>query len=140
MFRSGSKGRSFHSGCPCCAPRGGVSRRQFLCTTAIGAVAAPAIAANVIAPAKAQQAPSGAAAPGRPILIKGGCVLSLDRAVGDFEQADVLIEGSRISAVQPNISAPNVEVIDAANTIVMPGFVDTHRHMWQGILRNARFC
>ena len=137
MSHSGSNGRSFHSGCPCCAPCGGVSRRQFLCTTAIGAVAAPAIAASVIAPAKAQQAPSGAAAPGRPILIKGGCVLSLDRAVGDFEQADVLIEGSRISAVQPNISAPNAEVIDAANTIVMPGFVDTHRHMWQGILRNV---
>ena len=137
MSHSGSNGQSFHSGCPCCAPCGGVSRRQFLCTTAIGAVAAPAIAASVIAPAKAQQAPSGAAAPGRPILIKGGCVLSLDRAVGDFEQADVLIEGSRISAVQPNISAPNAEVIDAANTIVMPGFVDTHRHMWQGILRNV---
>src|SRR4029453_1029883 len=137
MSHSGSNGRSLNSGCPCCAPRGGVSRRQFLCTTAIGAVAAPAIAASVIAPAKAQQAPSGAAAPGRPILIKGGCVLSLDRAVGDFELADVLIEGSRISAVQPNISAPNAEVIDAANTIVMPGFVDTHRHMWQGILRNV---
>src|SRR5690349_10883101 len=65
MSHSGSNGRSFHFGCPCCAPCGGVSRRQFLCTTAIGAVAAPAIAASVIAPAKAQQAPSGAAAPGR---------------------------------------------------------------------------
>ena len=52
-------------------------------------------------------------AAGRPILIKGGCVLSLDRAVGDFEQADVLIEGSKIAAVRPNISAPNAEVIDA---------------------------
>ena len=31
----------------------------------------------------------------------------------------------------------NAEVIDAANTIVMPGFVDTHRHMWQGTLRNV---
>ena len=75
--------------------------------------------------------------PGRPILLKGGCVLSLDRAVGDFEQADVLIEGKRISAVRANIDAPNAEVIDASNTIVMPGFVDTHRHMWQGFLRNV---
>jgi 5-methylthioadenosine/S-adenosylhomocysteine deaminase len=85
--------------------------------------------------AHAQQ--PGAAASGRPILIKGGCVLSLDRTVGDHEQADVLIEGSKISAIQPNISAANAEVIDAANMIVMPGFVDTHRHMWQGILRNV---
>jgi cytosine/adenosine deaminase-related metal-dependent hydrolase len=74
---------------------------------------------------------------GRPILLKGGCVLSLDRAVGDFEQADVLVEGTKISAVRPNISAPDAEVIDGSNTIVMPGFVDTHRHMWQGILRNV---
>jgi len=75
--------------------------------------------------------------PGRPILLKGGIVLSLDRSVGDFEQADVLIEGNKISAVQPNINAPNAQVIDAKNRIVMPGFVDTHRHMWQGFLRNA---
>jgi 5-methylthioadenosine/S-adenosylhomocysteine deaminase len=120
-------------GCPGCGPA--LSRRQFLCTTAAGAVAAPALAASVTGTALAQQAP--AAASGRPILIKGGCVLSLDRAVGDHEQADVLIEGSKISAVRPNISAANAEVIDAANMIVMPGFVDTHRHMWQGILRNV---
>ena len=75
--------------------------------------------------------------PGRPILLKGGIVLSLDRSVGDFEQADVLIEGNKISAVQPNINAPNAQVIDAKNRIVMPGFVDTHRHMWQGFLRNV---
>jgi 5-methylthioadenosine/S-adenosylhomocysteine deaminase len=132
---SGSAGRWFSFTCPCCAPSGGISRRQFLCTTAVGAVAAPAIAASVIAPAAAQQAPAGAS--GRPILIKGGCVLSLDRAIGDFEQADLLIEGSKISAVRPNIAAPNAEVIEAVNTIVMPGFVDTHRHMWQGFLRNV---
>ncbi len=54
--------------------------------------------------------------PGRPILLKGGCVLSLDSAVGDFEQADVLIEGKKISAVRPNISAPNAQVIDAIAT------------------------
>ena len=64
-------------------------------------------------------------------------MLSLDSAVGDFEQADVLIEGKKISAVKPNISAPNAQVIDATNRIVMPGFVDTHRHMWQGFLRNV---
>jgi 5-methylthioadenosine/S-adenosylhomocysteine deaminase len=122
------------SSCPCGAcgsPRLGVSRRQFLCTAAV----APALAAS--SGALAQQAPRGAAASGRPILIKGGCVLSLDRAIGDFEQADVLVEGTKISAVRPNISAPDAEVIEAANTIVMPGFVDTHRHMWQGILRSV---
>ena len=114
----------------------GLSRRQFLCTTAAGVAAAPALAASVIG-APTEAAARASPKPGRPILLKGGCVLSLDRAVGDFEQADVLIEGKKISAVQPNISAPNAQVIDAENRIVMPGFVDTHRHMWQGFLRNV---
>jgi cytosine/adenosine deaminase-related metal-dependent hydrolase len=112
-----------------------LSRRQFLCTTAAGVAAAPALAAGVIGSSEAHAATDPK--PGRPILLKGGCVLSLDRAVGDFEQADVLIEGKKISAVKPNISAPNAQVIDASKSIVMPGFVDTHRHMWQGFLRNV---
>jgi 5-methylthioadenosine/S-adenosylhomocysteine deaminase len=72
------------------------------------------------------------------VLLRGGTVLTLDRALGDFERADVLLEGARIAAVQPTIevSSAAVDVIDAAGTIVMPGFVDTHRHMWQGALRN----
>ena len=70
------------------------------------------------------------------ILLKGGCVLSLDAKVGNFKQADVLIDGTKIAAVAPNLSAADAEVIDASNMIVMPGFVDSHRHMWEGILRN----
>lgn len=119
--------------CVCCATPN-LSRRQFLRATAATAIAAPAIAATAGCAVEAQGA--GAIAAGRPILFKGGCVLSVDRTVGDFEQADVLVEGTKIVAVRPNISAPNAAVIDASNTIVMPGFVDTHRHMWQGILRN----
>src|SRR5215475_15610461 len=120
--------------CSACKPSA-LSRRQFLCTSAATAVAA-SNAFSVVGTANAQQ-PAAAPAPGRPILIKGGCVLSLDSAVGDFEQADVLVEGGKISAVRANISAPNAEVIDASRMIVAPGFVDTHRHMWQGILRNV---
>jgi cytosine/adenosine deaminase-related metal-dependent hydrolase len=69
-------------------------------------------------------------------LLKGGCVLTLDPKIGNFHKADVLIEGTRIAAVGPNLDAADAEIIDAADTIVMPGFVDTHRHLWEGILRN----
>jgi hypothetical protein len=69
-------------------------------------------------------------------LIKGGVVLSFDRNIGDFENADVLIEGGKIAAVRPNISA-DAAVIDAANTIVLPGFIDTHHHFYQSQLRNV---
>jgi 5-methylthioadenosine/S-adenosylhomocysteine deaminase len=70
-------------------------------------------------------------------MLADKCVLSLDRAIGDFERADVLIEHGKIAAVRPDIAAADAEVIDAARMIVAPGFVDTHRHMWQGILRNV---
>ncbi len=69
-------------------------------------------------------------------LLKSGTVLSLDPDVGNHYQADVLIEGTKIAAVGPNLSAGDAQVIDAADTIVMPGFIDTHRHLWEGILRN----
>jgi cytosine/adenosine deaminase-related metal-dependent hydrolase len=69
-------------------------------------------------------------------LFKGGAVLSLDSNIGNFREADVLIDGSKIAAVEPNLQATDAEVIDASNMIVMPGFVDTHRHIWEGILRN----
>lgn len=69
-------------------------------------------------------------------LLKGGCVISLDRNIGNFAQADVLIEGTKIAAVGPDLAVEDAEVIDASNTIVMPGFVDSHRHLWEGILRN----
>ncbi len=69
-------------------------------------------------------------------LIRGGTVLSMDPAVGDFSAADVLIEGDEIVAVGPGLEAGDAEVIDAAEMIVMPGFVDTHRHIWEGLLRN----
>lgn len=104
-----------------------ISRRDFLASGAAGVLAACGSSA-------AQPTP---AAQGGRTLLKGGCVLSLDPNVGDFAAADVLIEGSRIAAVGPNLTAPAANVVDASNTIVMPGFVDTHRHMWQGALRNS---
>jgi len=74
----------------------------------------------------------------RRVLLKGGVVLSLDRQVGDFAQADVLIEEGKISAIRPNITVTGdaAAVVDASNRIVLPGFIDTHHHFYQGILRN----
>lgn len=69
-------------------------------------------------------------------LITGGTVLSLDPSLGDLAVGDVLIEGEKIAAVGRDLAAPDAEVIDAAGMIVMPGFIDTHRHIWEGLLRN----
>ena len=72
--------------------------------------------------------------PARRVLLKGGMVLSLDPRVGDFARGDVLIEGKKILGVGPNLTATAL-VVDAGGMIVMPGFVDTHHHQYETILR-----
>jgi ribose/xylose/arabinose/galactoside ABC-type transport system permease subunit len=69
-------------------------------------------------------------------LIEGGTVLSMDPQIGELATGDVLIEGDRIVAVGTGLSNGQVNVIDATGMIVMPGFIDTHRHIWEGLLRN----
>lgn len=69
------------------------------------------------------------------LLLQGGYVVSLDPAIGDLPGGDVLLEGSSIAAVGRSLDAPDAEVIDASSMVVMPGFVDSHRHAWQTALR-----
>ena len=58
--------------------------------------------------------------------------------LGQLEDADVLIIGDQIAAVGVNLSAPSgVNLIDGRGMIVMPGFVDTHDHLWQSIIRGC---
>ena len=71
-------------------------------------------------------------------LIRGATILSMDPVVGDLDQGDLLVEGNLISAVGPRIEAGDVdEVIDGTGCVVVPGFVDTHRHMWEALLRGC---
>ncbi|WP_030983136.1 amidohydrolase family protein [Streptomyces sp. NRRL S-1813] len=71
-------------------------------------------------------------------LLTGGRVLSMDPAIGELPSADILVEDGRITAVRPDIDATEVgERIDARGCLVLPGFVDTHRHMWQAVLRGS---
>lgn len=69
-------------------------------------------------------------------LIKNGTILTLDQNVGNYEKADMLLNGSTIEAIGPNLQADNCEIIDATDRIIMPGFVDSHRHTWESLIRN----
>ena len=70
-------------------------------------------------------------------LIRGGIVLTQDPELGELPKADVLVEDDRIAAVGPNLSAEGARVIDADGDIVIPGFVDTHRHTWETSIRTS---
>jgi 5-methylthioadenosine/S-adenosylhomocysteine deaminase len=73
---------------------------------------------------------------GQPIVLRRGTVLTMNDAHDVLHDADVLVDGDRIAAIGPAVEAPEGAFeIDASDGIVMPGMVDTHRHMWQTALR-----
>ena len=118
------------------APPRRASRRAFLQAGAVAA-SAGALPDAALAQADGGDAQLARLRGGRRILLRGGVVLTLDLAVGDFTRADVLIEDGKIREVRPEIAiaADTAEIIDATNRIVCPGFVDTHSHSYQGLLR-----
>ena len=70
------------------------------------------------------------------ILLSGGCVLTLGAKTPNFTRADVLIDGETVAEIGTGLRARDAEHVDATDTIVMPGFVDTHRHAWRSLSRN----
>ena len=71
----------------------------------------------------------------RAVLLQGGRIISMDDSIGHMPRGDVLIEDGKIAKVAEAIDAPDAEVFDASNMIVLPGFVDTHRHTWQSAIK-----
>jgi cytosine/adenosine deaminase-related metal-dependent hydrolase len=120
--------------------QGGTSRRDFLKTGAAGALAA-AVGPGLLAGGEAAETASATPRvvfqdPQRKVL-KGGIVLSLDPNVGDFERADVVIEGKKIVAVGPNLGNVAGQQINCSGTIVLPGFISTHNHQYEVLQRSV---
>src|SRR5688572_8704059 len=85
-----------------------LGRRDFLKSAAAGGAAAAGLGLFASPAARAageEGPPSDTGRPGRRYVIRGGYVMSMDAAVGDFAQADVLVDGKRIRAVGPNLRA-----------------------------------
>ena len=70
-------------------------------------------------------------------LIKNGIVLTQDSELGEMSGADILIEDDRSVSVGHGLEAADAQVIDATGDIVIPGFVDTHRHTWETSIRTC---
>jgi cytosine/adenosine deaminase-related metal-dependent hydrolase len=113
------------------------SRRDFLKTAAATGAAATGLFAARPAAADHSDPPGDHGRRGRRYIIRGGAVMSMDPDVGDFAEADVLVEGKKIAAVGPNLKASGAAVIDARGRVVMPGFIDTHHHQAWTAIRSA---
>jgi 5-methylthioadenosine/S-adenosylhomocysteine deaminase len=120
-----------------CGRSAAPSRRGVIGAGLVAGAAAQLLAGEAVAArasATLDQLKRAERDPNHRILLRNGMVLSLDPAVGDFESGDVLIGGKKILAVGRNLNAA-ASVIDATGMIVMPGFVDTHHHQYETILR-----
>jgi 5-methylthioadenosine/S-adenosylhomocysteine deaminase len=78
----------------------------------------------------------------RYLIRDASLVLTMDPNLGEgvtglLTDSDVLIENDRIVAVGHNLKAYGAQVVNAAGKIVMPGFVDTHNHLWQSVIRGC---
>lgn len=70
------------------------------------------------------------------ILIKGGHILTMDPALGDFVNGDLLVVGRKIVKIAQHIEDESAQIIDATGKIIMPGFIDTHHHQFETTLRS----
>jgi cytosine/adenosine deaminase-related metal-dependent hydrolase len=100
---------------------------------------AAALGLTRVSTAQAQSAPpagSGGPLPPRgEFVVRGGHVLTMDAALGDLPSGDVHVRDGAIVAVGANVAAPGAQLIDGRDMIVMPGFVETHWHLWSTALR-----
>jgi 5-methylthioadenosine/S-adenosylhomocysteine deaminase len=69
------------------------------------------------------------------VLLRGGDVLTMDPGLGDVFGGDVLIEDDRIAAVGQSLDVGDAETIECDGCIVIPGFIDSHRHTWETVIR-----
>src|SRR4051794_31914715 len=86
-------------------------------------------------PARNAAAPPAPLPPRGELLIRGATVLTMDPAVPDLVGGDVHVRDGAIVAVAQKIEAPTAQVIDGAGMICIPGFIDTHFHMWTSVFR-----
>lgn len=68
-------------------------------------------------------------------IVRNGYVLTMDETLGDLPDGDIHVKNGAIVAVGKNLKAPGATMLNARRMIVMPGFVDTHWHMWTTYLR-----
>ncbi|MFT5535518.1 MAG: cytosine/adenosine deaminase-related metal-dependent hydrolase [Candidatus Paceibacteria bacterium] len=74
-------------------------------------------------------------------LISGATVVSMDDTIGVVNNAELLVEGDRITSLNAcdlvGGSPPADQIIDGRGFIIVPGFVNAHMHTWQTALRGV---
>ncbi|MFL5032859.1 MAG: amidohydrolase family protein [Xanthobacteraceae bacterium] len=117
--------------------RSGMSRRMMLkAASALGALVAASGELLAQQPAARSAAGPGAPLPPRrEFVVRGANVLTMDPSIGDFATGDVHVRDGAIVAVAPRIALTDVATVEGGGMICMPGFVDSHWHLWTSLFR-----
>ena len=73
----------------------------------------------------------------RHTVIRDTMALTMDPALGEIAGADIEILDGAIVGIGPGLDAPGADVVDGSSTITLPGFVDSHWHVWGTLLRGV---
>lgn len=118
---------------------GMLRRRDLLCGAAAigvaGMVGLTATSANETTSDRPATGPKSLPDRGN-FVIRGAYVMTMDATLGDIANGDVHVADGTIVAVGTDLNAPGATVIDGQAMIVLPGFVDTHWHTWNSLLRS----
>ena len=115
-----------------------LSRRGFLgALTALGSVSLSACATNSRQTSRvfAADRTAGQLSPRGEFVVRNAYVMTMDPQLGDMPRGDVHVRNGALVAVGPNLAAPAAEEIDGSNRIALPGFIDTHFHLWGSFAR-----
>ncbi|WP_201159582.1 amidohydrolase family protein [Rhodoplanes elegans] len=110
-------------------------RRLLLGASALGGAALMPRRLLAQQPSRSASAPPAPLPPRGEVVIRGATVLTMDPAVPDLAAGDVHVRDGAIVAVAERIDAPAAQVIDGTGTICLPGFIDTHFHLWNSMFR-----
>lgn len=115
-----------------------MTRRDFLGAGA--ALGAMALATSAAGAAQSAAGVAGSVSRGLPergeFIVKNAHVLTMDPKLGEVSGGDIHVRDGAIVAVGRNLSASGAEIIRADNMIALPGFIETHWHMWGAVARN----
>lgn len=74
--------------------------------------------------------------PGRgDVVIRNATIITMDPSLGDLSGADIHVRGGEIIAIGIALDCPDAEEIDGSRNVILPGFIDTHWHLWNGLFR-----
>lgn len=115
-----------------------ISRRGFLtAATALGTMALAGCATRAATGSSLAAERSHGELPERgEFIVKNAHLLTMDPKLGEIPGGDIHVRDGVIVAVGRKLSAPQAEIIEADNMIALPGFIETHWHMWGAVARN----